>query len=271
MSGPVRVPGCLRARVYGPRPGVGMAVCPGARMPGRRRVRMPGCPGVRRARPSPMSLRGRRSHQEEDVRPPRHQAYGSGTEEREERHAHPGDHPEHHRRRLDRDDHGLVRPSRPGGRGHERRPGGEPPAGRPGRRAAPGAADVRGLPRLLAGADRGPHGHHRLPRPRGQVRRLQHPHRSRMAELDGADRRSRRSDPAPQGRGGPGHRSDRQHHPGPHRDRGGAGRRVPPLRLSHRPGPGPGLFPEGYEVPRLRLLESRAFRSGITLQRYAPA
>ncbi|MCF3168968.1 dihydrofolate reductase family protein [Streptomyces californicus] len=36
-------------------------------------------------------------------------------------------------------------------------------------------------------------------------------------------------------------------------------------------GRGRGLFPEGYEVPRLRLLESRAFRSGITLQRYAPA
>ncbi|OCC08165.1 hypothetical protein A3Q37_05998 [Streptomyces sp. PTY087I2] len=36
-------------------------------------------------------------------------------------------------------------------------------------------------------------------------------------------------------------------------------------------GRGRRLFPEKYEVPRLRLLESRAFRSGITLQRYAPA
>lgn len=36
-------------------------------------------------------------------------------------------------------------------------------------------------------------------------------------------------------------------------------------------GRGRRLFPEGYEVPRLRLLESREFRSGITLQRYAPA
>lgn len=36
-------------------------------------------------------------------------------------------------------------------------------------------------------------------------------------------------------------------------------------------GRGRRLFPEGYEIPRLRLLESRAFRSGITLQRYAPA
>ncbi|MFI1226308.1 MULTISPECIES: dihydrofolate reductase family protein [unclassified Streptomyces] len=36
-------------------------------------------------------------------------------------------------------------------------------------------------------------------------------------------------------------------------------------------GSGRRLFPEGYEIPRLRLLESRAFRSGITLQRYAPA
>ncbi|MCX4725519.1 dihydrofolate reductase family protein [Streptomyces sp. NBC_01020] len=36
-------------------------------------------------------------------------------------------------------------------------------------------------------------------------------------------------------------------------------------------GRGRRLFPEGYGIPRLRLLESRAFRSGITLQRYAPA
>ncbi|MFJ9891248.1 dihydrofolate reductase family protein [Streptomyces sp. NPDC091287] len=36
-------------------------------------------------------------------------------------------------------------------------------------------------------------------------------------------------------------------------------------------GHGRRLFPEGYEVTRLRLLESRAFRSGITLRRYAPA
>jgi len=36
-------------------------------------------------------------------------------------------------------------------------------------------------------------------------------------------------------------------------------------------GRGRRLFPEGYEVPRLRLLQSTAFRSGITLQRYSPA
>ncbi|WP_406138447.1 dihydrofolate reductase family protein [Streptomyces sp. NBC_01089] len=36
-------------------------------------------------------------------------------------------------------------------------------------------------------------------------------------------------------------------------------------------GGGRRLFPEGYGIPRLRLLESRAFRGGITLQRYAPA
>ncbi|WP_328535292.1 dihydrofolate reductase family protein [Streptomyces sp. NBC_00344] len=36
-------------------------------------------------------------------------------------------------------------------------------------------------------------------------------------------------------------------------------------------GRGRRLFPDGYEVPRLRLLESKAFRSGIVLQRYAPA
>lgn len=36
-------------------------------------------------------------------------------------------------------------------------------------------------------------------------------------------------------------------------------------------GRGRRLFPDGVEVPRLRLLESRAFASGITLQRYAPA
>jgi dihydrofolate reductase len=34
-------------------------------------------------------------------------------------------------------------------------------------------------------------------------------------------------------------------------------------------GRGRRLFPDGYVVPRLRLLESMSFRSGITLQRYA--
>ena len=34
-------------------------------------------------------------------------------------------------------------------------------------------------------------------------------------------------------------------------------------------GRGRRLFPDGYEVPRLRLLESKAFRSGITYSRYA--
>jgi dihydrofolate reductase len=36
-------------------------------------------------------------------------------------------------------------------------------------------------------------------------------------------------------------------------------------------GRGRRLFPDGYEVSRLRLLGSEAFRSGIILQRYAPA
>ena len=36
-------------------------------------------------------------------------------------------------------------------------------------------------------------------------------------------------------------------------------------------GRGRRLFPEGYEVPRLRLLDAKAFRSGITYSRYAPA
>ncbi len=36
-------------------------------------------------------------------------------------------------------------------------------------------------------------------------------------------------------------------------------------------GRGRRLFPDGYEVPRLRLLESTAFRSGITYSRYAAA
>lgn len=36
-------------------------------------------------------------------------------------------------------------------------------------------------------------------------------------------------------------------------------------------GRGRRLFPEGYEIPRLRLMESKAFRSGITMQRYVPA
>ena len=36
-------------------------------------------------------------------------------------------------------------------------------------------------------------------------------------------------------------------------------------------GGGRRLFPDGYELSRLKLLGSNAFRSGITLQRYAPA
>jgi dihydrofolate reductase len=36
-------------------------------------------------------------------------------------------------------------------------------------------------------------------------------------------------------------------------------------------GSGRRLFPEGYEISRLRLLGSKAFRSGVILQRYAPA
>ena len=31
------------------------------------------------------------------------------------------------------------------------------------------------------------------------------------------------------------------------------------------------LFPDGHELSRLELLGSKAFRSGVTLQRYAPA
>lgn len=36
-------------------------------------------------------------------------------------------------------------------------------------------------------------------------------------------------------------------------------------------GRGRRLFPEGFEVPALRLLDAKAFRSGITFSRYAPA
>ena len=36
-------------------------------------------------------------------------------------------------------------------------------------------------------------------------------------------------------------------------------------------GRGRRLFPDGYEVSRLRLLDSKAFRSGVILQRYVPA
>jgi dihydrofolate reductase len=35
-------------------------------------------------------------------------------------------------------------------------------------------------------------------------------------------------------------------------------------------GRGRRLFPDGFEVPRLRLLEAKAFRAGITFSRYAP-
>ena len=36
-------------------------------------------------------------------------------------------------------------------------------------------------------------------------------------------------------------------------------------------GRGRRLFPEGFEIPSLELLDSKSFRSGITFQRYAPA
>jgi dihydrofolate reductase len=36
-------------------------------------------------------------------------------------------------------------------------------------------------------------------------------------------------------------------------------------------GRGRRLFPDGYEVPRLRLLDTKAFRSGITYTAYAAA
>jgi dihydrofolate reductase len=36
-------------------------------------------------------------------------------------------------------------------------------------------------------------------------------------------------------------------------------------------GRGRRLFPDGYEVPRLRLVDSKSFRSGIVLLRYVPA
>jgi hypothetical protein len=36
-------------------------------------------------------------------------------------------------------------------------------------------------------------------------------------------------------------------------------------------GRGRRLFPDGFECPALRLLEAKAFRSGITYSRYAPA
>jgi dihydrofolate reductase len=36
-------------------------------------------------------------------------------------------------------------------------------------------------------------------------------------------------------------------------------------------GRGRGLFPDGYRVPRLRLLDAKAFRGGVTYSCYAPA
>ena len=36
-------------------------------------------------------------------------------------------------------------------------------------------------------------------------------------------------------------------------------------------GRGRRLFPDGFEAPRLDLLDTKAFRSGITFSRYAPA
>lgn len=48
---------------------------------------------------------------------------------------------------------------------------------------------------------------------------------------------------------------------------------VDQYRLFHYPvvqGRGRRLFPDGYEIPQLELLESLTFRSGITYSRYAP-
>ena len=80
-----------------------------------------------------------------------------------------GGHPEHHGRRAHRDARRLVRPLAQG-RGRRGPAAGDAAPGRRGRRDARGAADVRGLPRLLAAA----HGHTdgRLPRPGAEVRRL---------------------------------------------------------------------------------------------------
>jgi dihydrofolate reductase len=36
-------------------------------------------------------------------------------------------------------------------------------------------------------------------------------------------------------------------------------------------GRGRRLFPDGFELPELRLLEAKAFRCGITYSRYTPA
>jgi dihydrofolate reductase len=36
-------------------------------------------------------------------------------------------------------------------------------------------------------------------------------------------------------------------------------------------GRGRRLFPDGFQCPKLRLLEAKAFRSGITYARYAPS
>jgi dihydrofolate reductase len=36
-------------------------------------------------------------------------------------------------------------------------------------------------------------------------------------------------------------------------------------------GRGRRLFPDGFQLPALRLLDAKSFRSGITYSRYAPA
>jgi hypothetical protein len=49
----------------------------------------------------------------------------------------------------------------------------------------------------------------------------------------------------------------------------GPGRRGPAVHLPGGAGPGASALPERFALDRLRLLDARAFRSGITLARYA--
>jgi RibD C-terminal domain len=72
-------------------------------------------------------------------------------------------------------------------------------------------------------------------------------------------------------RDGRGHRDYRQHQARARADRRRARRRIPALTYPVVLGRGQRLFADATEVPRLRLVETQPFRSGIVLLRYRTA
>ena len=126
--------------------------------------------------------------------------------------------------------------------------------------------DLRGY---WAPAVRRRHRHRQLPQQRREVRRFLGYDPAGLAKLDGSRGRHDRSSPRAQGRAGPRHSGDRQHHPVPRAHPSRARRPVPALRVPGRPRPTPSAVPDGVEVPELKLIETKTFRCGITYTRFA--